>query len=32
MNLVTELMKLNRNKQKYYQQGVRAMKLITAAS
>lgn len=32
MNLVTELMKLSRNKQKYYQQGLRAMKLIKAAS
>ena len=28
MDLVTELMKLNRNKCKYYQQGLRAMKLI----
>jgi hypothetical protein len=26
--LVTELMKLNRNKWKYYQRGLRAMKLI----
>ena len=32
MNLITELIKLNRNKQKYYQQGMRAMKLILAAS
>ncbi len=32
MNLVTELMKLNRNKQKYYQQGMRAIKLIVASS
>ncbi len=32
MKLVTELIKLNRNKQKYYQQGMRAMKLILAAS
>jgi hypothetical protein len=28
MELVTELMRLNRNKRKYYQQGMRAMKLI----
>lgn len=28
MDLVTELMKLNRNKCKYYQQGLRAMRLI----
>ncbi|VXD16299.1 hypothetical protein PL9631_230002 [Planktothrix paucivesiculata PCC 9631] len=28
MDLVTKLMKLNRNKCKYYQQGLRAMKLI----
>ena len=28
IELVTELMRLNRNKQKYYQQGLRAMKLI----
>jgi hypothetical protein len=32
MELVKELMKLNRNKQKYYQQGWRAMKLVMAAS
>ena len=32
INLITELIKLNRNKQKYYQQGMRAMKLILAAS
>ena len=31
MSLVTELMKLNRNKHKYYQQAMRAMKLITSA-
>ena len=30
--LVTELMKLNRNKQKYYQRGLRAMELIRTAS
>lgn len=29
---VTELMKLNRNKLKYYQKGLRAMELILAAS
>jgi hypothetical protein len=28
MELVTELMRINRNKRKYYQQGLRAMKLI----
>ena len=28
MDLVTELMKLNRNKLKYYQRGLKAMKLI----
>lgn len=28
MELITELMRLNRNKHKYYQQGLRAMKLI----
>ena len=28
MELVTELMKLNRNKLKYYQRGLKAMKLI----
>ncbi|GAX37296.1 hypothetical protein NIES3585_33390 [Nodularia sp. NIES-3585] len=28
MDLVTELMKLNRNKRKYYQQGLKAMRLI----
>jgi hypothetical protein len=28
MELVTELMRVNRNKLKYYQQGLRAMKLI----
>ena len=28
MELITELMRLNRNKRKYYQQGLRAMKLI----
>ena len=28
MELITELMKINRNKRKYYQQGLRAMKLI----
>lgn len=32
MELVTELMKLNRNKHKYYQRGVRAMKLVMTAS
>lgn len=32
MNLVTELMRLNRNKQKYYQRGLRAMKLVMSAS
>ncbi len=32
MNLVTELMKLHRNKHKYYQQGLRAMMLILSAS
>lgn len=32
MELVTELMKLNRNKQKYYQRGLRAMRLVMAAS
>ena len=32
MELVTELMKINRNKQKYYQRGLRAMKLVIAAS
>lgn len=31
MELVVELMKLNRNKQKYYQQGLRAMRLIESA-
>ena len=30
--LVTKLLKLNRNKQKYYQRGLRAMKLILSAS
>jgi hypothetical protein len=30
--LVTELMKLNRNKQKYYQRGLNAMKLIMSVS
>ncbi|MBG1259113.1 IS4 family transposase, partial [Nostoc sp. BAE] len=28
MELITELMRLNPNKRKYYQQGMRAMKLI----
>ncbi|MHC5825757.1 MAG: IS4 family transposase, partial [Nostoc sp.] len=28
IELVTELMRLNPNKRKYYQQGMRAMKLI----
>ena len=28
MEFITELIKLNRNKRKYYQQGTRAMKLI----
>ena len=28
MELVTELMRLNRNKRKYYQRGIRAMRLI----
>ena len=28
IELVVEIMKLNRNKQKYYQKGIRAMKLI----
>ena len=32
MELVTDLMKLNRNKQKYYQRGLRAMRLIMSAS
>jgi hypothetical protein len=32
MELVTELMKLNRNKHKYYQRGLRAIKLVLAAS
>lgn len=32
MELVTELMKLNRNKQKYYQRGLKAMKLVMSAS
>lgn len=32
MNLVTNLMKLNPNKRKYYQRGQRAMKLIASAS
>lgn len=32
MELVTQLMKLNRNKFKYYQRGLRAMKLVMAAS
>ncbi len=31
MELVAELMKLNRNKQKYYQKGMRAMRLIESA-
>lgn len=31
MELVNELMKLNSNKQKYYQQGLRAMKLIESS-
>jgi hypothetical protein len=31
MELVAELMKLNRNKQKYYQKGLRAMRLIESA-
>lgn len=30
--LVTDLMKLNRNKQQYYQRGLRAMRLIKSAS
>ncbi len=30
MELITELMKINRNKRKYYQQGLRAMKLIAS--
>jgi hypothetical protein len=30
MDLVTELMRLNRNKCKYYQQGLRAMRLIAS--
>lgn len=32
MNLVTNLISLNRNKRKYYQRRLRAMKLITSAS
>ena len=32
LQLVTDLMKLNRNKQKYYQRGLRAMRLILSAS
>lgn len=32
MELVTELMKINCNKQKYYQLGLRAMKLVMAVS
>ncbi len=32
MNLVTELMRLNPNKLKYYQRGLRAMKLVMLAS
>lgn len=32
MELVTDLIKLNRNKQKYYQREVRAMKLVMSAS
>lgn len=28
MELITQLMKINRNKRKYYHQGLRAMKLI----
>jgi Transposase DDE domain len=32
LELVTELIKLNRNKQKYYQRGLRAMRLILSAS
>lgn len=32
LKLVTELMKLNPNKQKYYQRGLRAMKLVLLAS
>jgi len=32
INLVTELMRLNPNKQKYYQRGLRAMKLIRSTS
>ena len=31
-DLVANLMKLNRNKHKYYQQGLRAMRLIMSAS
>ncbi|BAZ71181.1 transposase (plasmid) [Fischerella sp. NIES-4106] len=32
IELVTKLIKLNRNKQKYYQRGLRAMRLILSAS
>ncbi|KAB8320067.1 IS4 family transposase [Tolypothrix campylonemoides VB511288] len=32
MELVNDLMKLNRNKQKYYQRGLRAMRLIMSVS
>jgi hypothetical protein len=32
IELVTELIKLNRNKKKYYQRGLRAMRLILCAS
>lgn len=32
IELVTEIMRLNRNKQKYYQRGLRAMKLVITAS
>ncbi len=31
-NLLTDLMKLNRNKCKYYQRGLRVMELILSAS
>jgi hypothetical protein len=31
MDLATELMRLNRNKYKYYQQGLIAMRLIASA-
>jgi thiamine kinase-like enzyme len=32
IELVSKLMKLNRNKRKYYQRGLRAMRLILSAS